>query len=479
MFRPFLFIVFLAASPFVVRAADANNRPNVLLICVDDLRPELGCYGEAHMVTPNLDRFASTGRLFTRQYVQLPSCGPARHAMMVGHYPRFGAAWDNGAFNALKPNDDILTMPEAFRAAGYKTISMGKVSHQPDGHRFTYTGGGSGELEMPDAWDEVTGPKGKWGTAWDAFFAYADGSSRTDRRQAKQPAPFAEAADVDDTGYPDGLLAEMAVERIKAFDKDKPFFMAVGFFKPHLPFNAPKKYWDLYDPAKIPMAPRPEGDTDYSYNGGGEFKGYARPEGVMTDEDTERRARHAYFAAVSYADAQVGKVLDALKEAGLDDNTIVIVWGDHGWHLGDNHWFGKHTLYERSLRSAFIVRTPGMPQPGKPTDALVGAVDLYPTLTELCHVKGPEDLDGKSFAKALNDPAAPGKEYVRGFWRGKYTYRFDRYRVTFDPGKPGKRDPKLLAVYDHQADPNEFDNIADQHPQLLQRMLRMEAENRR
>jgi arylsulfatase A-like enzyme len=284
-----LLIIVLAASSAFAQTQGQAARPNVLLICIDDLRPELGCYGEDHMVTPHLDQLAATARVFTRQYVQLPTCGASRYSLLTGHHPRFRGAWNNGAFNALAPNDAILTMPEAFRAAGYTTLSLGKVSHTPDGHHYTYQGGGSGEAEMPDAWDEVTGPTGKWQTGWNAFFAYADGTSRTERLQNKQPIPFAEAGDVDDHGYPDGLLADMAVQRLRAMKKDQPFFMAVGFFKPHLPFTAPKKYFELYDPARIPMAPRPDGDVDYDHQGG-EFKRYSQPPGVAKGEATERHA---------------------------------------------------------------------------------------------------------------------------------------------------------------------------------------------
>lgn len=445
------------------------EKPNVLLICIDDLRPELACYGEDHMVTPHLDKLAATGRLFNRHYVQFPTCGASRYSMMTGHYPRTGAAWGNGAFGTLKPDDKIVTMPEAFRAAGYTTISLGKISHQPGGHVFSYEGKGDGRVEMPDAWDEVTGPIGKWRTAWNAFFGYADGSSRTERRQEKTTWPFAEAADVDDHGYPDGLIADMAIDRLGKMEKGKPFFLAVGFFKPHLPFNAPKKYWDLYDPAKITLAPR-GGKPMSPKPTGGEFLGYTKPDGVDGVEARERHARHAYFAAVSYIDAQVGKVLAALESSGHADNTVVVVWGDHGWHLGDHDRWGKHTLYERSLRSAFIVRTPNMRQPGKATDALVGSVDLYPTLVELCGVDGPDDLDGESFTSVLTDPGAPGKQFVRGFWRGNHTYRFDTMRITVSP----RNDPyKLLAVYNHADDPLELNDIKEKHPDAAKRIQRL------
>jgi len=464
----------LAAPTAIAGSAGAapagKRRPNVLFIAVDDLRPQLGCYGEGIMVTPNFDRFAATARLFRRQYVAMPTCGASRCALLTGQRPRSRQRMGNGAFGSLsrKRTAQPQSMPELFRRNGYRTVSLGKISHQPDGHVFTYTGGGDGHEEVPFAWDEVTGPKGKWKTAWNAFFGYADGSSRT----YNPKATATECADVGDDGYPDGNTASAAVEKLTALARgSQPFFFGVGFFKPHLPFTAPKKYWDLYDRDKIPMSPvpeKPEGINPSSWHGSGECfnRKYNLPASKRSDPATRRLLRHAYFAAVSYVDAQVGKVLDALEKLRLADNTIVVVWGDHGWHLGDHDIWGKHTKYEWALRSALMVRTPGMPKPGKATDALVEAIDLYPTLAGLCDLAPPGTVEGVSLAPVLRDPGATVKDRAFGYWRGGVTMRTDRWRITAHAkGKP------TVELYDHRADPHEARNVAADNPDVVARLL--------
>lgn len=469
-------VILATMALFVLAVATAaQQRPNVLFLCIDDLRPELHCYGRQHMVTPRLDQLAASGRLFRRHYVQLPTCGASRFSMLTGRYPHTRGAFDNGAFGVLKPGDDILTLPEAFRAAGYVTVGLGKISHQPDGRVFGYNGSGAGREEMPDAWDYMSGPVGRWGTAWDSFFGYADGSSRTDRRAARQPAPPAEHADVNDTGYPDGLTTVMAIDRLRGLkrNKNKPFFMAVGFFKPHLPFNAPKKYWDLYDPAKIQLAPYAEAPQGLAskvpLSGSGEFFGYTHPKRARTDADHHRDMRRSYYSAVSYIDTQVGKLLDELERLELAQNTIVIVWGDHGWHLGDQGIWGKHTVFERALQSAFIIRTPNMKAPGVATSALVGSVDIYPTLVDLCSLTAPERLDGESLLPLLDEPNAQGKPQTLGFWNKRghqgLSMRTDRYRYT--EWTKGEGPAQVVELYDLQEDPEGTRNLAGARPKVV------------
>ena len=458
--------------PAAARAAEAaaGRRPNVLLIAVDDLRPELRCYGARHMVTPNFDGFASTARLFRRQYVAMPTCGASRCALLTGQRPRSRGRLGNGAFGTLsrKPTEAPQTLGELLKRGGYTTVSLGKISHQPDGHVTSYTGKGDGRVEVPFAWDEATGPKGKWKTAWNAFFGYADGSCRTYNRRATAT----ECADVDDAGYPDGLTARDAVGKLAALKRaGKPFFLGVGFFKPHLPFTAPRKYWDLYDRQRIPTSPvprKPERINPQSWHESGECfsKRYNLPRSLRSDPATQRRLRHGYFAAVSYVDAQVGKVLDAVDRLGLAESTVVVVWGDHGWHLGDLAIWGKHTKYEWALRSVLTVRTPKMARPGTATDALVEAIDVYPTLAELCGLEVPKSVDGRSFAAVLADPAAAGKERTFGYWGAGVTMRTDRYRLTAHAkGSP------TVELYDHRTDPHEANNVAASHPDVVAGLL--------
>lgn len=462
----------LGAAPVSAQAA----RMNVLFIAVDDLRPDLGAYGNREVRTPNLDRLAAEGLVFLRHYVQVPTCGASRFSMLTGQRPSTAAALGNEAFVELLPRTEAErpeSFPHLFRRAGYHTAAIGKISHYPDGRVFTYAGEGDGRLEMPFSWDHVQGPVDRWGTAWNAFFGYADGSNRNQERAEKPPF---EAADVPDDGYPDGLIAEAAIARLRE-PRDRPFLLAVGFFKPHLPFTAPKKYWDLYDRDSISLSPNPlapEGANPRGLHASAElFNSYGpHPSrggaGVRIDDEYARTLRHAYYAAVSYTDAQVGKVLAELDRQGLRDSTIVVVWGDHGWHLGDQTIWGKHTTYERALRSPLIVRVPGMTAPGRATEAIVESLDIYPTLAELCALPAPDSLHGTSFAGALADPAWPGKEAAYGYFRGRRTLRTDRWRlIEYEAGDP------RVELYDHHADPLETVNVAARHPDVLGRLLPM------
>ncbi len=315
-------IGFVFALPFLAPgAAVAKGRSdaqhdgprNVLFISIDDLRPQLGCYGQEQMVTPHLDRLAREGRLFNRHYVQVPTCGASRYALLTGRYPTHRLAFGNGAFN-LMPSEEpagAVSLPHLFKKNGYHTVSIGKISHSPDGRRHGRSQGGRGDgrPEVPFSWSEVGAPAGKWNTSWRAFFAYADGGTRIIGK-----TPSYERADAPDDGYPDGLIAQAAIDKLRQL-KDRRFFLAVGFYKPHLPFNAPAKYWDLYDRDKIALAPYrkpPQGvDPRVSLHKSGEltprYSGLATP-GKVTDDEA-RRLRHAYFACVSYIDAQVGKLL--------------------------------------------------------------------------------------------------------------------------------------------------------------------------
>jgi arylsulfatase A-like enzyme len=447
-------------------AADAP-RLNVLFIAVDDLRPQLGCYGREEMATPNIDRLASQGRLFRRHYVQVPTCGASRCAMLTGWYPHEASGYGNDAFAAL-PRESwapIVSMPQLFRKNGYRTASIGKITHSPDGRLE------NGEAELAQAWDEVGAPAGKWGTAWKAFFAYAHGGTRVTGQ-----TPSTERADVPDDGYPDGLIAEAAVRKLGEL-KDRPFFLAVGFYKPHLPLNAPAKYWDMYAADQVPPAKYarpPSGvDPEISLHKSSEltprYTGLATP-GVVTAEEG-RRIRQAYAACVSYVDAQVGKVLDGLERLGLADRTVVVLWGDHGWHLGEHGIWGKHTLYEVALRSPLIVRVPRMASPGAAADGIVESVDIYVTLAELCGL-GPVASSGESFRQALDDPAAAGKRAAYGFWAGGrgHSIRTERYRLTQYTERGDASRVAQVELYDHAADPDETANVAAKHPGVVREL---------
>ena len=460
----------IGLSPSCQSPVKEKKPYNVLFIAIDDLRPELNCYGAKHIISPNLDRLASQGRLFNNHFVQVPTCGASRHALLTGKRPITEAHLSNQALRTLLPKtesaDAYETFAHVFRRNGYRTVSLGKIGHYVDGKIYEYNGEGEGEWEMPFSWDEQWGPIGKWGTAWNSFFAYSDGSNRNMKRGHY---PAFEFEGEKDTDLPDGLTAEKAIEKLNEL-KDAPFFLGVGFFKPHLPFTAPKKYWDMYDSVEIALSPNPESPLEInesSLHGSGEmFGNYAHEEkggkGVRISDEYAEKLRRSYFAAVSYADAQVGKVLNELERLGLAENTIVVVWGDHGWHLGDQTIWGKHTTFDRALKSTMMIRTPEMAYPGEATDAIVETVDLYPTLLDYADLEGPKDLDGTSLRPLLENPELPGKGYALSYWRQRISLRVPDFRLTtymndFEPKHE---------LFDHRNDPLETVNVVGDFPEI-------------
>ncbi len=420
------------------QAQQPIEKPNILFIAVDDLRPELGCYGVEHVHSPNIDQLAAEATLFTNHYVHVPTCGASRFALLTGRLPRTRNHLRNMIIAdslAGKPETD---QPESFvhhlRRNGYRTVGIGKISHMPDGYVYGYQEEVSSIKEMPHSWDEFLFDHSKWTSGHDAFFGYADGSNRNDLN--KQVKPY-EMADVSDEGYPDGLTANLALDQLNKLQKQsKPFFLAVGLFKPHLPFNAPKKYWDLYDPKDIPLSPFPNLPKDQnptSVHNSGEFNQYALGEERASSKHNLSDAyaiklRHAYLACVSYIDAQIGKIIGKLKDQGLYDNTIIVLWGDHGWHLGDHRVWGKHTLSEWSLKSPLIIKPTNTS--ASIVESPVGTIDIYPTLMELCDVSKPRLIDGRSLVPLFKSPNLEWEYPVYGYYRNGITMRKGPHRVT-------------------------------------------------
>ena len=327
-------IAFLIAMAGLHFGLAQNNHPNVLFIAVDDLRPfDLSCYGNPIIQSPSINALANEGVVFTNQYTTVPTCGASRCSMITGMYPKTKSHLSNEAAVLTISNKSKTDSPESFidnlRRNGYYTVGIGKISHYVDGYVYPYNASKSNKLELPYSWDEMLFDPGKWQTGWNAFFGYSDASNRNSKQNQVKPY---EIDDVADEGYPDGLTANLAVKKIKELgNKQQPFFLAVGFFKPHLPFTAPKKYWDLYDETKIKLTPSPSIPKNVSKSSlieSDEFNQYALGEEKANlekplSDDYARKLRHAYYAAASYTDAQIGKLLSTLKEAGLDKNTIV------------------------------------------------------------------------------------------------------------------------------------------------------------
>jgi iduronate 2-sulfatase len=461
-----------------------GSAPNVLLLCIDDLRPELGCYGEEHVKSPNLDALAASGMRFDRHYVQFPTCGASRFSFLTGQRPSLPAHYGNGAFSSLGADfDPMRSLPGAFRAAGYRTVCLGKISHSHDGSN------GRGEAELPGAWDAMPTDPGPWKEARHLLHGYLDGSPRI-----RGKSPISENVEARDEQYPDGILAAQAVEQLRDLSsREQPFFLAVGFFKPHLPFAAPQKYWDLYERSAIPPSPSPDMPKGLpninAWNQSGEVTnnyqtlGYANQSWSITGR---QHLRHGYLACVSYVDAQVGKVLDELERLGLDDDTIVVVWGDHGWHLGDLALFGKHTTYEASLRATLLMRAPGVTVPGSASRSLIEALDVFPTLTELCGLGFPDDLPGRSFRAVLANGEAPHREAAQSYWRrGRWlgtSLRTDRYRLI-GWSDPIARQAGPVELYDLEPEPGgrgavfEARNIAASRGAIVDRLVKQHLEN--
>ncbi|MHC4996329.1 MAG: sulfatase, partial [Planctomycetota bacterium] len=395
------------------RAAD---KPNILFIAIDDLRPELGCYGSPIAVTPNLDKLARQGLQFDRAYCQQAICSPSRASLMTGARPDTIGLIENYTY-FRDANPDIVTLPQHLIANGYETVYTGKVYHgqytdeekswsrKPARNRMTVkppVGGYALKENLERRNADMKRMLAKYGEA---------------ARRGLASGPPYESADVPDHAYSDGYNTLLAIETMKDMlaKNDKPFFLGLGFKKPHLNWVAPKKYWDMYDRDKIPMATQVNAPKDGAAMGlHASFELRVRtgvPKIGPIGDDLSRTLKHAYLACVSYVDAQIGRMIAALEEAGERDNTIIIVWSDHGWHLGDMGVWGKATNYEIATRVPMILWTSDMPEStrGQKTDALVELVDMYPTLCDLVGIEQPDHLEGYSFKPLIEAPQQPWK----------------------------------------------------------------------
>jgi len=449
----------LLAGNFVATnlpAVELSAKPNILFIAIDDLRPELGCYGVPIIQSPNIDRLAKKGLIFDNAFCQQAVCSPSRTSLLTGTRPDTTKVWDLST-HFRKAQPDLVALPQLFKENGYFTEAMGKIYHHG--------------LDDPISWSVPTlYPKAPHGAG--AREEDPDGGSKVEL-SAKGRGPVVEEVKGPDNSLHDGELADMAIKALKDLKAkpQQPFFLAVGFVKPHLPFNAPKKYFDLYDAAKIPVAPNPYfpiGAPKYAVGAGGEIGSYSGvPAGRPFSEDFARKLKLGYYACVSYVDAQVGRVLDELEQQGMSSNTIVILWGDHGWKLGEHQSWSKHTNVENDTRAPLMIYVPGMTSAGQRTAALVEFVDVYPTLAELAGLPLPKTLEGTSFKPLLENPnkawkTAAFSQYPRKVGKKNlmgYTMRTDRYRLTRWVERKDHSQVDAVELYDHQTDPQENTNI--------------------
>jgi len=441
-------LLLLHALLLLPAAVAAPARPNVLFIAIDDLSTALGCYGHPAVKTPHLDRLAATGVRFDRAYTQLPLCNPSRASVLTGLRPDTIRVYDlNRHFRTEVP--DAVTLPQAFRRAGWWTGRVGKIYHYD-----VPAGIGTDGLDDAPSWDQVVNPRGR-DVADEKLIV-----NPTPTKSVSAALSWLAAAGADEE-QTDGQIATAAIA-LMAEKRDRPFFLGVGFFRPHTPFVAPKKYFDLYplDQIRLPFAP--PGDRDdipalaFAHNNPTPHYGL--------DEVTCRRALQAYFACVSFVDAQVGRLLDALDRLRIADDTIVVLWSDHGYHLGEHGGvWQKRTLFEESTRAPLFIRAPRAAGNGRASAAIVEFVDIFPTLAELAGIVAPPNLPGRSLAPLLQDPARPrdGRAFSQVLRPNAgrpvmgRSVRTDRWRYTeWDGGQGGAE------LYDHRVDPGEFTNLA-------------------
>lgn len=479
---PRCIVLFLLALAFPAFA----ERPNILLILVDDLKPALGVYGDEVAKTPNLDALAERGMRFDRAYCNQAVCAPSRYTLMLGSHSTSTGLYGLGS-DLREMIPDAVTMPQFFeKYGGYRTESLGKVFHIGHGNQ-----GDPKSFSIPhfkekviEYVDPASKPDGKL-TREEAMFQNVQ-APPGGMNQLPRGAAF-ESPDVEDDAYADGRVAAETVERLRAAgERDEPFFIVAGFARPHLPFSAPKKYWDLYDPDKLPMPERadlPEGAPDVAGKRGGEIRNYFpvpdKNDPAEISDEVARQLIHGYYASTSYVDAQIGKVMDGLDELGLDENTIIVLWGDHGFHLGDLGIWTKHTNYEQANRIPLIFVAPGVAEPGSSTRQPAESVDVFPTLADLAGLpapEGPQPIDGVSLVPVLKDPGARVRDHAfHAYPKGKMgrAIRTGRFRLVEwkQPGAP--RESAEIELYDYQEDPLESKNLANEKPAAVKRLRAM------
>ena len=452
----------LLAVPLIPNHSPAAAKPNVLFIAVDDMSNSLGCYGHPLVKSPNIDRLAKRGVRFDRAYCQFPLCSPSRTSMMTGLRPDTTQVYDlQKHFRSVIP--EVVTMPQMFMKNGYFAARVGKIFHYGNPGQI-----GTPGLDDAPSWNVALNPRGRDKDEEDKL------TNHTPKRGLGSSLSFMKAEGTDEE-QTDGIVATEVIKLLES-NQDKPFFIAAGFYRPHCPYIAPKKYFDLYPMEKItmPQGPFPEA--------------LAAPKAALASvtpwpwfgstEMQSRKAKQAYYATISFVDAQVGRLLDALDRLKLADNTIVVFWSDHGYHEGEHGLWMKQSLWEGSARVPLLIRAPGAKGNGGVSPRTVEFVDVYPTLADLAGLTPPKNLAGASLKPLLENPSAPWtKPAFTQVWRGTFpghTVRTERWRYTeWDNGKQGAQ------LHDMQADPQELhDLVADpKHAGTVKELKALVARN--
>lgn len=480
-FLAFLSLSFLFLTTVI---AQEQKKPNVLFIAVDDLKPYLNFYGYAAVKSPNLDKLAEKSTVFMSNYCQQAVCAPTRASLLTGLRPDRTQVWDLKTLIRDKV-PQVVTLPQLFKENGYTTAALGKIFDQRSVDKkhdeISWSEPYKNKFKFPDAYGApVAGHyqnpelKKKYGDILE--------ETPNNPKVKENIKVSTEALDVPDEAYADGAMVTEAIKDLKKYGKaGKPFFLAVGIRKPHLPFVAPKKYWDLYDRSKIELAKWQKPSIDgpaIAYHNSGELRGYNdivplnnNTEQLSLNEDKQRELIHGYYASISYIDAQIGRLLNELKASGLDKNTIVILWGDHGWHFGDHSLWNKHSTFEQATRTPLVISIPGQKEKilyNHPTEF----VDVYPTLAELAQIKTPQGLDGKSLVPALKGVQTPIKDFAISQYPRKdnhmgYALRTKQYRYVEwvkdfrTTGNFNAANVHAIELYDYEKDPLETKNVAN------------------
>jgi uncharacterized sulfatase len=439
------FFLSLALVGCALTAQAAERRLNVLFIAVDDMNNDLGCYGHPFVKSPNIDRLSRMGVKFDRAYCQFPLCSPSRSSLLTGLRPSTTRVF-NLTYHFRTGLPDVVTLPQMFKNNGYYTARVGKIYHYGNPNDI-----GTSGLDDPPSWDHFVNPAGR-----DKTVLESDIINYTPKRGLGSAMCFLADLMGKDEQHTDG---KVALESIKLLEqhKNKPFFLAAGFYKPHTPYVAPRKYFDLYPMDQIQMPKEP---PDH-------LKDVPKPALASTTPwpyfgvtvEQARECKQAYYAAISFVDAQIGKLLDTMDRHKLWDNTVVVFWSDHGYHLGEHGLWMKQSLFEQSARVPFIIIAPGAKGNGQTCPRTVEFVDIYPTLADLTGLTPPQNLEGASLKPLLENPQAPWDrpaftQVQRGGFPG-YSVRTQRWRyIEWDDGKQGAQ------LYDHDADPEEFNNLA-------------------
>jgi arylsulfatase A-like enzyme len=457
--------ILLSLALPIALAHGTETKPNVLFLVSDDMRPQLGCYGDTLVKSPNLDRLAARGMVFERSFCQQALCSPSRISLLTGRHPWTTKIYNIGPF-LRETMPDVVTLPQHFKNNGYFTRSLGKVYHVG--------------IDDPPSWSVPPwhskapryGPESQALVKKRAEEMRARGEP-IPKQGKKLPifgGPAFEAPDLADDALLDGDTTREALAAMRelAAKPQQPFFLAVGFANPHVPWVAPKRYWNLYRDEDMPLPSNqftPKNAPDFAAKSGDDFYWYSNvPKDRKITADLGRQYLHGYLAAISYVDNCIGRLLDELDELGLRKNTIVIFWGDHGYYMGEHSWWGgKHNNYEGATRAPLLVAVPDQKTAGRKTKALVEFVDIFPSLADLCGLPPSPGVEGTSFKPLLDDPKRPWKkaafsEYPKGGHQGT-AMRTDRYRYVEWKNKQGEIVAREL--YDHQTDPQENENVAD------------------